>query len=806
MQYPTIENENVSRDFIESFGGYNHNPKINDNELYDMKNLTSSHYPLLATRQKRGEIPSSKKDSNNPNANGMIFRSKFYYTYVSSGNLFIVEDGVSHQLNATEVSASTHRDIIPMGAYMIILPDKQYFNTANAEDRGYIESIIETQNGTSVTLQPCKLDGTTYAIDYVGNTQPSKVPDNYTWLDTSDGTPVLKIYTASNSMWTSFSSTYIKITSTGLGTAFKEGDGIDISGITITDLADLNATSVVKSVIDDNSIVVTGLSNTVEESEIYTVRDKNELDYTTSPTRVICDYRLTNETGRNTIVVYCDSNLRSNALQGKNIKIGKNNATILSNTAAGISVEVFKRRVSSDNGLYYYYRPFSVREAVTESTKIYLSMDIYGFEDWIGKKLWYQNIAYTIVNAGNESIDGSGSPSAGFKGFLEFDRTITIGERVILFERTDKYCTTLTLSVDLPPDETSLHVASETEVGIETKICTKQNVTYTQTAPISIKREMPTMDFVIESKNRLWGCRYGTNKKGEFVNEIYCSKLGDFKNWSCYEGLSTDSYAASCGTDGEWTGAINYLGYPLFFKERYIHQVYGSYPAQYQINDTAARGVQKGSEKSLAIVNEVLFYKSPNGICAYSGSLPNDVSIAFGGIQYHNAVACGFNNKYYVTMLDKANNPVLFVYDTLYGIWHKEDNLSTTQLCATNDDIYYLNNSNIKSMFGTGSVTENQIQWEAISGIYGLSAIDKKYISRLNIRLSINVGSYVAVSIMYDSSGAWERLCRIEGHNIQPFTLPIKPKRCDHFRLKLEGEGEAKIYSISKTIEQGSDI
>lgn len=800
MQYPTIENENVSRDFIESFGGYNHNPKINDNELYDMKNLTSSHYPLLATRQKRGEIPSNKTDSNHPTANGMIFRSKFYYTYVNSGNLFIVEDGVSHQLKATDVSASIHRDIIPMGAYMIILPDKQYFNTANAGDYGYIESIIETQNGTSVTLQPCKSDGTTYAIDYVGDTQPSKVPDKFTWLDTSDGTPILKIYTASNAMWTSFSTTYIKITSAGIGTSFKEGDGIEISGITINGLVDLNATSVVKSVVDNNSIIVTGLSDTVEQVDIYTVGDKNELS--NGNTRVICDYYLTNETGNNTIYVYCDSSLRANALRGKNIKIGKNNATVLANTMAGVRTEVFKRINVYDYDDYYYH-PLSVREAVTSATKVCLNMSLGEVEDYIGRELSYGGTTYTIVNAGNESINGQSGSSAIWKGYFVLDRSITIGERVILFERTDKYYTTLTVSFDensLEDGDTSLHVESGA------KICTKQDITYSQAAPITIKREMPTMDFVIESKNRLWGCRYGTNKNGEFVNEIYCSKLGDFKNWSCYEGLSTDSYAASCGTDGEWTGAINYLGYPLFFKERYIHQVYGSYPAQYQINDTAARGVQKGSGKSLAIVNEVLFYKSPNGICAYSGSLPNDVSIAFGGIQYHDAVACGFNNKYYVTMLDNADNPVLFVYDTLYGIWHKEDNLSTTQLCATNDDIYYLSNNNIKSMFGTGSVTENQIQWEAISGIYGLSAIDKKYISRLNIRLSINVGSFVAVSIMYDSSGVWERMCRIEGHNIQPFTLPIKPKRCDHFRLKLEGEGEAKIYSISKTIEQGSDI
>ena len=91
---------------------------------------------------------------------------------------------------------------------------------------------------------------------------------------------------------------------------------------------------------------------------------------------------------------------------------------------------------------------------------------------------------------------------------------------------------------------------------------------YNATSIITLKREMPKLDFVFECENRLWGCRYGEANNGEFVNEIYASKLGDFRNWNCFEGISTDSYAVSVGTEGKFTGAIAYLGYPLFFKEK----------------------------------------------------------------------------------------------------------------------------------------------------------------------------------------------------------------------------------------------
>ena len=85
-------------------------------------------------------------------------------------------------------------------------------------------------------------------------------------------------------------------------------------------------------------------------------------------------------------------------------------------------------------------------------------------------------------------------------------------------------------------------------------------------AGTAIRRRVPDMDFVVECGNRLWGCRAGKNADGEPVNELYASRLGDFRNWESYLGLTTDSYAVSVGTPGAFTGAVTYLGNPIFFK------------------------------------------------------------------------------------------------------------------------------------------------------------------------------------------------------------------------------------------------
>ena len=330
----------------------------------------------------------------------------------------------------------------------------------------------------------------------------------------------------------------------------------------------------------------------------------------------------------------------------------------------------------------------------------------------------------------------------------------------------------------------------------------------TQETPITVARRMPNMDFIVESKNRLWGCRYGIALNGQMVNEIYASKLGDFKNWNVFAGISTDSYAATVGTDGQFTGAVTHNGYPIFFKENHMHKVYGDYPAQFRIQDTACRGVQKGCSKSLAIVNEVLYYKSQSAVCAYDGSLPVEISAALGEEAYHNAVAGSLGNKYYISMADTKESWHLFVYDTMRGMWHREDNTQVVDFCNCRGDLYFIDyaDNQIKTVRGTGVLEANEIQWEAVTGTIGTDTPDKKYISRLDIRMSLKVGTRVYFYVEYDSTGKWEHLFTMTGMNLQSFTVPVRPKRCDHLRLRINGNGEAKIYSIAKTIEQGSEL
>lgn len=322
----------------------------------------------------------------------------------------------------------------------------------------------------------------------------------------------------------------------------------------------------------------------------------------------------------------------------------------------------------------------------------------------------------------------------------------------------------------------------------------------------SVKAQMPLMDFVFEHENRLWGCRYGLNRNGDFVNEIYASKLGDFKSWSSFSGISTDSYIASCGTDGKWTGAINAMGYPLFFKENYLHKVYGSYPAEYQIQTLPCMGVQEGCADSLAVVGGVLFYKSRSGVCIYDGSLPSLISEALGNVSYHDAVAGGLGSKYFISMQDENQEAQLFCFDTQKGLWHKEDNTNVKEFCTVGNTLFFNGADGLWAIGDADGTMEGKISWYAQTGILGCDEPNHKYLSSITVRLSLAVGATVRFLAQYDSCGTWHSLASITGKHLNSFSIPLRPKRCDHMCLRIEGLGDAKIYAITLTTEQGSDI
>ena len=322
--------------------------------------------------------------------------------------------------------------------------------------------------------------------------------------------------------------------------------------------------------------------------------------------------------------------------------------------------------------------------------------------------------------------------------------------------------------------------------------------------PVTVGRYLPLMDMVLECGNRLWGCRYGLNRAGAVVNEIYASKLGDFRNWNCFQGVSTDSYCVSLGNDGPFTGAVQHLGYPVFFREDCIHRLYGSTPATFRLQTTPCPGVQQGCSRSLARVGQMLYYKSPTGVCAYDGAVPVTVSQKLGVMPCTRAAAGALGDKYYLCIQEEETTGQLWVYDTARGLWHREDDTRVRCFCTCRDDLFFVNGAGqIISVMGRGQ-PEEEISWMLETGMLGTLTPDSKTLTRLNLRLELE--QQAKVWVQYDGDDFWTPVATVYGSAGQCFNLPVAVRRCDRLRLRLEGTGFMRLSCITKTMERGSEV
>jgi len=88
----------------------------------------------------------------------------------------------------------------------------------------------------------------------------------------------------------------------------------------------------------------------------------------------------------------------------------------------------------------------------------------------------------------------------------------------------------------------------------------------------------------------------------------------------------------------------------------------------------------------------------------------------------------------------------------------------------------------------------------------GAALPDSKYLSRLSLRLHLPQGGSMELWVRYDEEADWHRLAQLTGTPLGSVTLPAPVRRCDHLRLRLTGRGEMRLYSLTKTMEQGSDV
>lgn len=606
MSFVKLPSRPQTREIMDRFLGYDKRKTAPEGSFAEMSNCSSDLYPMLSPRKPRGRVVLTGINA----ITGMVMTAEgLYYTegkYLHPG---LGKAGIDMGLKGST------KQLVRMGAYVLIFPDNKYINTIDHADRGDIEVEYTTVDQTNVFMSICRPDGQEHTVEYISKTEPENPKDKGVWINTAEYPNTIHQWNEAGCCWVKITTSYIKLFSMGIGEKLRKGDGITITGI-----------------------------------------------------------------------------------------------------------KAAERILNMDTG-----------EEITDKQRQQL-----------------------------EALEGPH----------------------VIQECSD--------------DEIVIS-------GIMDAQCSISSV-------ITIKRSLPIMDFVVEHGNRLWGCRYGKDAAGEMVNILYASKLGDFRNWSVYQGIDTDSYYANVGTDGPFTGAISW-GYGdrvLFFKENGVHVVSGGGPSTFQAEWIGCEGVHSGSAGSLCELDGVVYYKSPGGVCAWAGGIPARIGEALGDIRGIGAVAGVCARKYVLNLHKGDGTGETFVWDPVNKLWHREEGGRIDCILGTGEDAWLVAlGGRLLTMRGSEGVEESAfggpVKWMAQTWKTGTDHPDRKYLTRINVRLRLDRGSRFRLFIRYDSKGSWAQVCSLSSSELRAYDFPVRIRRCDHYELRFEGEGPGEVYSIIKTYQMGSD-
>ena len=316
---------------------------------------------------------------------------------------------------------------------------------------------------------------------------------------------------------------------------------------------------------------------------------------------------------------------------------------------------------------------------------------------------------------------------------------------------------------------------------------------------VTIKREIPTLEFVCENNYRLWGVE---------GNTIFSSKYSDPLNFFVNDALAGDSYWIEVGSDGPFTGCIPYSSHICFFKENVLHKLYGTKASNFQLSTANVYGVQSGCERSMHIVNEQLLYKGVDGIYSYTGGVPDLISEKFGTKRFSDAVATCDGKRYYISMKDGDGVWSLFVYDVSKNLWLREDDTRAVDMTFYDGKVYVLDGDG-GLFYIDQNADRSNIEWSATFCTMHETINERKVYSKFHLRMDLWAGSWVAVDVKTDNDTEWKQVYTTHNYNearAKAITVPILPTRCDSIDIRLRGKGQCTVKTFVREFSTGSDV
>lgn len=330
----------------------------------------------------------------------------------------------------------------------------------------------------------------------------------------------------------------------------------------------------------------------------------------------------------------------------------------------------------------------------------------------------------------------------------------------------------------------------------------------TMTEEFTVSRNVPKLDYICASENRLWGVSNRvTNKVWNTDTEtwdtftsrvIYASELGQPMRFWTFSGADTDSYQVAVGSEDDFT-AICDLGGVCCWKEHELVRVLGSYPSEFYTNSYRIEGVAEGCSGSLTIVNETLYYVGVSGVYAFRGTRPTEIGKAL-KTPPRDAVGGSDGQRWYLSGM-QGNTPEMLTYDIGRGMWMREDETLAEAFAVVDNTVHFLSGGVI---YKTNQGDDPNLEWYAEFVPFDETKVIRKRYIHLALRLDMSAGSKVTVEARFDG-GSWTTLLDEDAQVDVAKRVMFPPRRCDRMTVRISGTGTVKLRHMEREYYPGSE-
>ena len=309
-------------------------------------------------------------------------------------------------------------------------------------------------------------------------------------------------------------------------------------------------------------------------------------------------------------------------------------------------------------------------------------------------------------------------------------------------------------------------------------------------AELSLRAKVPELSSICVCRDRVWGY-YG--------NEIYASASCDARNWYSYEGTSADSFYAQIPEVSEFTAITSFGGYVYLFTREGAYCIYGTTPDAFTLHPVHIAGVCESERSSFGIITGGMCYNSIEGPVLFDGSGVRSIAATIPDLQLRSAIAVGHLSRYYV-----AQGSDVYVYDSQIGAWHRLSYdadviamlvLGGRVVSFDGDEALYIEADEDEQEWWPDSEMSSMVEFADISegGLYGVMPCGFSLLAYLGEEARLTL------SISYDG-GEWQQIYTTAREGKHVHRVRFSPReRCSCYRLRLDGRGEWRLYSLSRS-------